>query len=73
MQQFVTIAGEVGQGTDQVAGTTQRDRFPEIVNGLRLVFAADRQLSTQAEQIVQDVDDYDANNPMSLLRKAYGI
>ncbi len=26
-----------------------------------------------AEQIVQDVDDHDANNPMSLLRKAYGI
>jgi Fe-S oxidoreductase len=26
-----------------------------------------------AEQIVQDVDDHDANNPMTLLRKAYGI
>ncbi len=26
-----------------------------------------------AEQIVQDLDDHDANNPMSLLRKAYGI
>ena len=26
-----------------------------------------------AEQIVQDLDDYDPNNPMSLLRKAYGI
>ena len=26
-----------------------------------------------AEQIVQDVDDHEANNPMSLLRKAYGI
>jgi Fe-S oxidoreductase len=26
-----------------------------------------------AEQIVQDVDDHDPNNPMSLLRKAYGI
>ena len=26
-----------------------------------------------AEQIVQDLDDYDANHPMSLLRKAYGI
>ncbi len=26
-----------------------------------------------AEQIVQDIDDYDANHPMSLLRKAYGI
>ncbi len=26
-----------------------------------------------AEQIVQDVDDHDANNPMSLMRKAYGI
>ena len=26
-----------------------------------------------AEQIVQDLDDHSANNPMSLLRKAYGI
>ena len=26
-----------------------------------------------AEQIVQDLDDHEANNPMSLLRKAYGI
>jgi len=26
-----------------------------------------------AEQIVQDMDDYDAGHPMSLLRKAYGI
>ena len=26
-----------------------------------------------AEQIVQDLDDFDPNNPMSLLRKAYGI
>ena len=26
-----------------------------------------------AEQIVQDVDDHEANNPMGLLRKAYGI
>jgi Fe-S oxidoreductase len=26
-----------------------------------------------AEQIVQDLDDYSPNNPMSLLRKAYGI
>ena len=26
-----------------------------------------------AEQIVQDIDDHAANNPMSLLRKAYGI
>jgi len=26
-----------------------------------------------AEQIVQDLDDHDANNPMSLLRQAYGI
>jgi Fe-S oxidoreductase len=26
-----------------------------------------------AEQIVQDLDDYNANNPMSLLRMAYGI
>ena len=26
-----------------------------------------------AEQIVQDVDDHDANSPMTLLRKAYGI
>ncbi|MCH9693112.1 MAG: Fe-S oxidoreductase [Gammaproteobacteria bacterium] len=26
-----------------------------------------------ADQIVQDLDDYDANHPMSLLRKAYGI
>ncbi len=26
-----------------------------------------------AEQIVQDLDDYDAGHPMSLLRKAYGI
>ena len=26
-----------------------------------------------AEQIVQDLDDYDPNHPMSLLRKAYGI
>jgi Fe-S oxidoreductase len=26
-----------------------------------------------AEQIVQDLDDYDAAHPMSLLRKAYGI
>ncbi|MEL7186768.1 MAG: heterodisulfide reductase-related iron-sulfur binding cluster [Pseudomonadota bacterium] len=26
-----------------------------------------------AEQIVQDLDDYDANHPMSLLRQAYGI
>jgi Fe-S oxidoreductase len=26
-----------------------------------------------AEQIVQDLDEHDANNPMSLLRKAYGI
>ncbi|MEJ2258793.1 MAG: heterodisulfide reductase-related iron-sulfur binding cluster [Woeseiaceae bacterium] len=26
-----------------------------------------------AEQIVQDVDGHEANNPMSLLRKAYGI
>ena len=26
-----------------------------------------------AEQIVQDVDDHDPNNPMSLLRKAYGV
>ena len=26
-----------------------------------------------AEQIVQDVDEHEANNPMSLLRKAYGI
>ena len=26
-----------------------------------------------AEQIVQDLDEHDPNNPMSLLRKAYGI
>ena len=26
-----------------------------------------------AEQIVQDVEDHEANNPMGLLRKAYGI
>ena len=26
-----------------------------------------------AEQIVQDLDDYDAGHPMGLLRKAYGI
>ncbi len=26
-----------------------------------------------AEQIVQDLDEHDANNPMSLLRMAYGI
>jgi len=26
-----------------------------------------------AEQIVQGLDDHEANNPMSLLRKAYGI
>ena len=26
-----------------------------------------------AEQIVQDIDDYEPNNPMSLLRTAYGI
>lgn len=26
-----------------------------------------------AEQIVQDMDDYDANHPMTLLRTAYGI
>ena len=26
-----------------------------------------------AEQVVQDLDDYDAGHPMSLLRKAYGI
>ena len=26
-----------------------------------------------AEQIAQEVDDVDANNPMSLLRSAYGI
>mgnify|MGYP001821234467 FL=1 len=26
-----------------------------------------------AEQIVQDLDDHKANNPMSLLRMAYGI
>ncbi len=26
-----------------------------------------------ADQIVQDLDDHQANNPMSLLRSAYGI
>ena len=26
-----------------------------------------------ADQITQDLDDYDAGHPMSLLRKAYGI
>ena len=26
-----------------------------------------------AEQIVQYLDDYEANNPMSLIRTAYGI
>jgi hypothetical protein len=26
-----------------------------------------------ADQIVQDLDDHKANNPMSLLRMAYGI
>ena len=34
-------------------------------------FASDCPMA--AEQIVQDLDDHDANNPMSLLRKAYGI
>ena len=34
-------------------------------------FASDCPMA--AEQIVQDVEDHDANNPMSLLRKAYGI
>ena len=34
-------------------------------------FASDCPMA--AEQIVQDLDDHAANNPMSLLRKAYGI
>jgi Fe-S oxidoreductase len=34
-------------------------------------FASDCPMA--AEQIVQDLDDHVANNPMSLLRKAYGI
>jgi Fe-S oxidoreductase len=34
-------------------------------------FASDCPMA--AEQIVQDLDDHSANNPMSLLRKAYGI
>ena len=34
-------------------------------------FASDCPMA--AEQIAQDVDGHDANNPMSLLRKAYGI
>jgi len=34
-------------------------------------FASDCPMA--AEQIVQDLDEHDANNPMSLLRKAYGI
>ncbi len=34
-------------------------------------FASDCPMA--AEQIVQDLDDHEANNPMSLLRKAYGI
>jgi Fe-S oxidoreductase len=34
-------------------------------------FASDCPMA--AEQIVQDLDDHDPNNPMSLLRKAYGL
>ena len=46
-----------------------------VVNRLKKAeadhFASDCPMA--AEQIVQDVEDHDANNPMSLLRKAYGI
>ena len=46
-----------------------------VVNKLKKAdadhFASDCPMA--AEQIVQDVEDHDANNPMSLLRKAYGI
>jgi glycerol-3-phosphate dehydrogenase subunit C len=46
-----------------------------VVNKLKKAeadhFASDCPMA--ADQIVQDVEDHDANNPMSLLRKAYGI
>jgi len=46
-----------------------------VVNKLKRAdadhFASDCPMA--AEQIVQDLDDHEANNPMSLLRKAYGI
>ncbi len=46
-----------------------------VVNKLKKAnadhFASDCPMA--AEQIVQDLDDHKANNPMSLLRKAYGI
>jgi Fe-S oxidoreductase len=46
-----------------------------VVNKLKKAdadhFASDCPMA--ADQIVQDVDGHDANNPMSLLRKAYGI
>jgi Fe-S oxidoreductase len=46
-----------------------------VVNRLKKAdadhFASDCPMA--AEQIVQDVDNHAANNPMSLLRKAYGI
>jgi len=46
-----------------------------VVNRLRKAgsdhFTSDCPMA--AEQIVQDVDGHEANNPMSLLRKAYGI
>ncbi|MDH3550054.1 MAG: heterodisulfide reductase-related iron-sulfur binding cluster [Gammaproteobacteria bacterium] len=46
-----------------------------VVNKLKKAeadhFASDCPMA--AEQIVQDLDDHEAGNPMSLLRKAYGI
>jgi len=46
-----------------------------VVNKLKKAeadhFASDCPMA--AEQIVQDIDDHEAGNPMSLLRKAYGI
>lgn len=46
-----------------------------VVNKLKRLdtdhFASDCPMA--AEQIVQDLDDHEANNPMSLLRTAYGI